>query len=93
MKLKEIKQQSEDISKTAPNGDESLVFVNGTPLDIHFNNVKHGNDSWVDISFSSNIGQIIKNSKPMPAEFAKLVNDNFWELVDSEKDDDSNTNN
>ena len=25
---------------------------------------------------------IVENSKPMPAEFAQLVNDNFWDLVD-----------
>ncbi len=28
------------------------------------------------------ISDIINNSKPMPAEFAQLVNDNFWDLVD-----------
>lgn len=25
---------------------------------------------------------IVENSKPMPPEFAQLVNDNFWDLVD-----------
>lgn len=28
------------------------------------------------------ISDIVNNSKPMPAEFAQLVNDNFWDLVD-----------
>ena len=27
---------------------------------------------------------IEENSKPMPPEFAKLVNDNFWDLVDEQ---------
>ena len=28
------------------------------------------------------VSDIVDNSKPMPAEFAQLVNENFWDLVD-----------
>lgn len=28
---------------------------------------------------------IVENSKPMPPEFAQLVNEHFWKLIDNEE--------
>ena len=92
MKLKELLNSAEDTCVKAPKGGDSEITVNGTPLDVKLGVVEQNGDSWVDMKFKAPalVEDIIENSKPMPPEFAQLVNDNFWDLVDDngkEKDD------
>jgi len=84
MKLKDLLNSAKDISTKAPKGEESDITVNGTPLSITLDVVEQNGDSWVNMEFSTGglTQDIISNSKPMPAEFAQLVNENFWDLVD-----------
>ena len=84
MKLKKLLNDAEDACVKAPKGGDSDITVNGTPLDVKFDVVEQNGDSWIDMTFRRDdlTEDIIKNSKPMPPEFAQLVNDNFWDLVD-----------
>lgn len=92
MKLNDLLSSAEDACVNAPKGGNSDITVNGTPLDVKLDVVEQNGDSWVDMKFKmpALVEDIIENSKPMPPEFAQLVNDNFWDLVDDsekEKDD------
>lgn len=84
MKLKDLLNSAKDISTKAPKGEESDITVNGIPLSITLDVIEQNGDSWVNMGFSTGslTQDIISNSKPMPAEFAQLVNENFWDLVD-----------
>lgn len=31
--------------------------------------------------------QLINNSKPLPPDFAKVLEDNYWDLLEAEEDD------
>lgn len=45
-------------------------------------NIKGIKDDDPVSSIEEITSDIVENSKPMPPEFAKLVNDNFWDMVD-----------
>ena len=86
MKLKELLNSAEDACVKAPKGGDSDITVNGTPLDVKLDVVEQNGDSWVDMNFKAPalVEDIIKSSKPMPPEFAELVQEKFWELVDDD---------
>lgn len=84
MKLKELLNSAEDACVKAPKGGDSEITVNGTPMDVKLDVVEQNGDSWVDMYFKAHnlLEDFIDNQKPMPPEFAELVQENFWDLVD-----------
>ena len=92
MKLKELLNSAEDACVKAPKGGDSEIAVNGTPMDVKLDVVEQNGDSWVDMYFKAHnllVEDIVNNSKPMPPEFGKLVQENFWDLVDETKKDEN----
>lgn len=68
---------NEDIQKLA----EGCIWIGAIWL-ARACNIKGVKDDGLASSKGGLIKDIVENSKPMPPEFAQLVNDNFWDMVD-----------